>query len=391
MNYRRYGSLGFDVSALGFGCMRLPTAGDGKIDVPEATRMLHWAMDHGVNYFDTGYPYHGGESEPVLGRALQGGRRERVTLATKLLVRIAEKPSDFDRLLNEQLERLQTDHIDVYLLHGLRKSRWEQAYNMGVLDWAEKARSDGRIRALGFSFHDTFALFREIVDAHDGWDVCQIQYNYMNETYQAGTRGLRYAASKGLAVVVMEPLLGGKLAVAPPSVQTLWDSAGVRRAPAEWALQWLWDQPEISTILSGMSTMKQVQQNVASASRSGVARLGTSELDLIGQARDTYAQLQAAPCTACGYCMPCPNGVNIPRCFTALNDALMFDNMETARGRYFRLMSDEDERSLGDSCIECHECEDKCPQGITISEWMPYIHKVMAHEREYVRREAPGS
>lgn len=390
MQYRPFGELGYDVSALGFGCMRFPRTDDGGIHGPEATRMLHWAIDHGVNYLDTGYPYHDGQSEPFLGRALQGPYRDRVKLATKLLVRIAEKPEDCDRLLNEQLERLQTDHVDVYLLHGLRKHRWTKALSMGVLDFLDRALADGRIGAAGFSFHDSFDVLKEIVDSYDRWSVCQIQYNYMNEQFQAGTRGLRYAASKGLAMVIMEPLLGGRLVDPPTSIQTLWDQAETRRSPAEWALQWLWDQPEVSVVLSGMSTMEQVQENVASADRSGVALLTNGELEMIRRVRDAYRALTGAPCTGCAYCMPCPNGVHIPRTFDRFNQGIMYSNMEEARRRYTHLMSDQDESILASSCVRCGECDEKCPQGIPVSQWMAYIHEVLAEGREYRPEESPA-
>ncbi|MFO7918830.1 MAG: aldo/keto reductase [Anaerolineae bacterium] len=389
MQYRPFGELGYKVSALGFGCMRFPTTEEGHIDEEEATRMLHYAIDHGVNYLDTGYPYHDGESEPFLGRALQGGYRERVKLATKLLVRVAEKPSDFDRLLDEQLERLQTDYVDVYLLHGLRKGRWDRACDMGILDWLEKPVLDGRVKAIGFSFHGSFPLFKEIIDAYDGWQVCQIQYNYMNEHYQAGTRGLRYAASKGLAMVIMEPLLGGRLANPPEHIQRLWDTAEQQRSPAEWGLQWVWDQPEVSVVLSGMSAMEHVRENVASANRSGVCTLTGDELNLIHRVRDAYRSLSPAPCTGCGYCMPCPQGVNIPRTFDRFNAGMLSGDMEAARKRYLRLFSDQDESILASSCIQCGQCEEKCPQGIPISEWMPYMHEVMAEDRPYDPDEAP--
>ncbi|MBC8444993.1 MAG: aldo/keto reductase, partial [Chloroflexi bacterium] len=217
MQYRRFGRLGWEVSALGFGCMRLPVQdGDSsKIDESEAIRILHYAIDHGANYLDTGYPYHGGNSERVVGKALRGGYRDKVKLATKLPAWAVERTEDFDRYLNEQLDKLQTEHIDFYLLHGMRVPRWENMLKYGILEQAEKAIADGRVGHLGFSFHDTFDLLKEILDYYEGWALCQIQYNYMNEEVQAGTKGLEYAASKGVAVVVMEPLLGGKLADPP--------------------------------------------------------------------------------------------------------------------------------------------------------------------------------
>jgi uncharacterized protein len=387
MRYRPFGGLGYDVSALGFGCMRLPTV-DGKIDEDHATRMLHYAIDHGVNYLDTAYPYHGGESEPFVGRVLRGGYRERVHLATKLLCRSVHAPDDFERLLTEQLGRLQTEYLDVYLLHGLNRERWERVRDMGVLRWLDGVRSSGRVGAVGFSFHDTFPVFQEIVDAYD-WQVCQIQYNYMNEEFQAGTEGLRYAASKGLAIVVMEPLLGGKLASAPPAVQSVWDSAPARRTPAEWALQWVWSHPEVSLVLSGMSAMSQVEENVDSAGRSGPGGLSSEDLRVIERVRDTYNSLSAVPCTSCGYCMPCPNGVDIPRTFTILNNGVMFGNMEEARRRYTHLLSDQSPEILASSCVQCRQCEEECPQGIPISEWMPYAHAVLGEGQPFDRDACP--
>jgi uncharacterized protein len=387
MRYRPFGGLGYDVSALGFGCMRLPTV-DGKIDEDHATRMLHYAIDHGVNYLDTAYPYHGGESEPFVGRVLRGGYRERVHLATKLLCRSVHAPDDFERLLTEQLGRLQTEYLDVYLLHGLNRERWERVRDMGVLRWLDGVRSSGRVGAVGFSFHDTFPVFQEIVDAYD-WQVCQIQYNYMNEEFQAGTEGLRYAASKGLAIVVMEPLLGGKLASAPPAVQSVWDSAPARRTPAEWALQWVWSHPEVSLVLSGMSAMSQVEENVDSAGRSGPSVLSSEDLRVIERVRDTYNSLSAVPCTSCGYCMPCPNGVDIPRTFTILNNGVMFGNMEEARRRYTHLLSDQSPEILASSCVQCRQCEEECPQGIPISEWMPYAHAVLGEGQPFDRDACP--
>ena len=245
MQYRKFGRLGYEVSALGFGCMRLPCEADGTIREEEARAMVRWAIDHGVNYIDTGYPYHGGRSEPFVGRTLGDGYRERVHLTTKMRIDRIQVRDDFDRLLDEQLERLQTDHLDVYLLHGLRRWRWPRVRDLGVRDWADRQLADGRIGAMGFSFHDSFDMLKEIIDAYDNWSVCQVQHNYLNERFQAGTRGLRYAAYKGLAVVIMEPLLGGRLAQAPADIAAMWASAEAQRSPAEWALQWLWDQPEI--------------------------------------------------------------------------------------------------------------------------------------------------
>jgi predicted aldo/keto reductase-like oxidoreductase len=379
MQYRKFGKLDWEVSALGFGCMRLPTQGGHEnIDEPEATRMLRYAIDHGLNYVDTAYPYHGGNSELLVGRVLKGGCREKVRLATKLPCWLIKAPEDFDRYLNEQLEKLQTDHIDFYLLHALNEKSWPKVHDLDVLGWAEKAIADGRISHLGFSFHDKYEVFKEIVDAYD-WTFCQIQYNYMDVENQAGTKGLKYAASKGLAVVIMEPVLGGRLVNPPQPIQDLWNTAAKKRAPADWALQWLWNQPEVSVVLSGMSAMQHVQENVASADASGIGTLTEEELALIERVRDRYQELCPIPCTECEYCMPCPNGVNIPRNLQTYNEGVMYDKPDYVR-RAYTWMPEEERAS---ACIQCRECEELCPQGILISEWMPRVHAVLGEGQPY--------
>ena len=388
MQYRPFGKTGLQVSALGFGCMRLPTAGErSAIIEDEASAMLSYAIDHGVNYLDTAYGYHDGESERFVGRYLKAsGNRERVLVATKLPCPRVEVAEDMDRILNEQLNKLQLDHIDCYLLHGLRRERWEQMQRFDVTSWLERAQADGRIGRLGFSFHDSTAALKEILDAYDGWDFCQIQYNFMNTDYQAGTEGLRYAAAKGLGVVVMEPLLGGGLVDPPDSVQALWQESERDWSPAEWGLQWVWNQPEVSLALSGMSTMEHVVENVASAERSGVGSLSDDDLALIAQVQEQYEALCPIPCTGCKYCMPCSNGVDIPRNFDAFRRGAMYNKMDDARRRYARM----DEGQRASACIQCHTCEDECPQDILISEWMPYVHEVLGEGREYDRAECPA-
>jgi predicted aldo/keto reductase-like oxidoreductase len=382
MKYRRFGKLDWKGSVLGFGCMRLPTIDDekAKIDEPEATRMIHYAIAHGVNYVDTAYSYHGGNSEWFLGRVLKGGYREKIKLATKMPCWLVNAPEDFDRYLNEQLEKLQTDHIDFYLLHGLGASRWPKMRDLGVLDWSEGAIADGRIGYLGFSFHDMYEVFKEIIDAYD-WTFCQIQYNYMDIEYQAGTKGLQYAASRGLAVVIMEPILGGHLVNPPQQIQGLWNTAAKKRTPADWALQWVWNQPEVSVVLSGMSTMEQVKENIASADVSGVSTLTKDELALIDQVCEKYQELCPIPCTQCGYCMPCPNGVDIPRNFRLYNDGMIYEKPDHSRQVYMWLSGDM--QAGADACIQCRECEDECPQNIPISEWMPVVHEVLGEGRPY--------
>jgi len=386
MLYRTFGRQAWKPSALGFGAMRLPLKereDPSSIDEPEATRMIRYAIDRGVNYVDTAYPYHGGAGESFLGRCLAGGYREKVKVATKSPTWLLEKPGDFERYLDEQLERLQVEWVDFYLLHSLARDRWLNVKKAQALDAAEKALSDGKIKHLGFSFHDGFDLFKEIIDYYPGWEFCQIQYNYMDTDYQAGTRGLKYAAGKGLGVIVMEPIRGGALAVAPPAVRTVWERAPVKRSPAEWALQWVWNHPEVSIVLSGMSTMEQVKENVEAAGRSGPGHLTAEELELVEAAREEYRKLGWIMCTSCGYCMPCPNGVDIPTSFDAYNNAVTFSRHERYRKMYARW---PEERRAG-SCVECGECEEKCPQGLPIRDLLARVHEVLGAGLEEAREE----
>ena len=390
MQYRKFGKLDFQVSTLGFGAMRLPTEDGGKINESEATKMLHYAIDNGVNYVDTAYPYHDGASEVFVGKALKGGYREKVRVATKLPVWMVETAVDFDKYLNEQLERLQLDYVDFYLLHSLNKENWPKMRDLGVLRWAEKAISDGRFRHLAFSYHDDAETFTQIIDDYD-WSMCQIQYNYMDEENQAGVKGLKYAASKGIAVVVMEPLLGGKLVNPPEPVQSIWDSAAKKRTPADWALQWIWNQPEVSTVLSGMSTMEQVKENIALANNSSIGTLTPDELALYPKVRAKYQELTAISCTNCRYCMPCPQNIDIPGNFGLYNDGIAFDKPEQSRGQYgwwkyaheVQGIFPHDIRAA--QCIECGACEANCPQSIPISKWMKTIHEVLGEGKPYVK------
>jgi len=376
MKFRRFGKLDWQVSALGFGAMRLPVVGDdhSKVDEPEAIRMIRYAIDNGVNYVDTAYPYHGGNGEIVVGNALKDGYRERIRLATKMPTWLINSKEDMDRIFNEQLKKLQTDYVDMYLLHSLDEGRWEKMRSLNVFDWAERVVSEGRIKYLGFSFHDSFEVFKEIVDGYDKWVFCQIQYNYENENIQAGTKGLKYAASKGLGVVIMEPLLGGALANPPPAVKQIWDEAG--KHPVETALQWLWSKPEVSVVLSGMSTMEQVKQNIEFASRSGVGILTEEDLKLIARVHAKYRELRPIPCTKCGYCMPCPNGVDIPMNIELYNNGVAYNSMGASKWAYNNNIPAEKRAS---ACVGCRTCEEKCPQKIRISEWMQKIDKELKY------------
>jgi uncharacterized protein len=364
MKYRKFGKLDWQVSALGFGAMRLPILNEdyAKIDEAQAIPMIRYAVDHGVNYIDSAWGYHRGFSEVVVEKALRDGYREKVKVATKLPCPDVQTAADFDRLLNEQLGRL-SSKIDFYLLHGLNKMQWAKVRDLGVMKWAERQQADGRIGHLGFSFHDNFDAFKEIIDAYDNWTLAQIQYNFMDEQNQAGTKGLEYAHKKGLAVVVMEPIRGGRLARPPEKVVKLWQSAPVQRTPAEWALRWVWNHPEVSTVLSGMGSMQQVAENVATAEHSQPHNLTADEVALVGRVKDAYFS-DAVACTGCRYCMPCPNDVDIPRVFNLYNDAVIYGDAARPRRDYGRMKPEQ----RADNCTKCEQCVEKCPQQLAIPE-----------------------
>jgi predicted aldo/keto reductase-like oxidoreductase len=378
MQRRKFGKLDWNASVLGFGCMRLPTL-DGNpnspnINEPEAVRMINYALDRGVNYFDTAYVYHEGASETVLGKALRG-RRDVAKIATKCPVWLIQNAADFDRILNEQLRKLQTDHIDFYLLHALDKSRWSgMVPKYKLMEKAEAAIRDGRVRHLGFSFHDDYASFPGILDGSNLWTFCQIQYNYMDTENQAGMQGLKLAAARGLAVVVMEPLLGGRLANPPPSIRQVIERSAVKRSAVDWALQWLWNQPEVTVVLSGMSNMEQVNANLESASRSCSHSFQAADLKLIADLQQKYRERAAIACTKCGYCMPCPNGVNIPANFELYNEAFLHEDVPGSRFKYQIFIP---EPARADVCVACHECEQRCPQKIPITEWMAKVYSLL--------------
>jgi len=366
MKYRTFGKLDWNVSALGFGAMRLPILeGDhSKIDEPEAIKMMRYAIDNGVNYLDTAYPYHMGNSEIVVGKTLQKGYREKVRLATKMPTWHINSQNDMDKYFSEQLDKLKTDHIDFYLLHGLESERWQKLKKLNVLKWAQKKIDEQKIHYLGFSFHDDYEVLKGIIDDYNGWTFCQIQYNYMDTAYQAGTKGLRYAASKGLAVVVMEPIAGGRLAMKPSKeIQNIWDKAVIKRSPAEWALQWVWNHPEVSVVLSGMSAMEHVIENVKSASRSSPGILTKEELKLIRQVSKKYSEQGYVGCTGCNYCMPCPEGVNIPEIIAFYNEFYMKNRDDSVKKRYKEEITPE---AQAKKCVKCASCEEVCPQQIPV-------------------------
>lgn len=380
MLYRRFGKLSWHASALGFGTMRLPTIGGNaeNIDQKEAIRMIRYAIDQGVNYIDTAYVYHQGQSEVTVGKALQNGYRNKVKLATKIPIWKIQSQKDMDKYFLEQLSRLQADYVDFYLLHALYREAWDKLKKLHVQNWLEKKIAEGKIRHLGFSFHDEYDVFKQIIDDYESWTFCQIQYNYIDKNYQAGTRGLKYAASKGLAIVVMEPIAGGKLAIKPPkSIQTLWEKMDIQRKPAEWALRWVWNHPEVSVVLSGMSTMSQVIENVKSANHSQPNILTENQIAIFNRVRRKYKKLGFVSCSGCRYCMPCPQGVNIPEILALHNEYYVRNREEEVKSKYKKQIPPE---NRAEKCIRCGKCEEICPQKMPIRELLSEVAFVMEQE-----------
>jgi len=369
MLYRKLPKNGDELSILGFGCMRLPVREDYSIDEERATTQLRSAIDRGVNYVDTAWPYHMGQSEPFVGRALAGGYRGKVNLATKLPSWLLETREDMDKYLNAQLEKLRTDHIDYYLVHALVGDLWDTVEKLGVADFLDAAKADGRIRYAGFSFHGASEDFNRIVDAYP-WDFCQIQYNFLDEKNQAGTAGLEYAASKGLGVIIMEPRRGGNLTRnVPGAVKEIWEEAATPRTPAEWALCWIWNHPEVTVVLSGMNDEAQIDENLRIAGRAYPDSLTYAELQLVKRVEKKYRELMKVGCTGCQYCMPCPSGVNIPMCFEEYNNLYMTGKPDEEKFMYAARLGGAvgtGEPEFASLCVQCGQCVEKCPQHIDI-------------------------
>ena len=364
MEYRNH--AGNKVSALGFGCMRFPVTADGAVDEAEARRMLDRALAAGVTYFDTAYPYHDGESERVVGRWLAGKQRSSINLATKLPIWLVKGPQDPPRLFAEQLEKLQTDYIDYYLLHALDAERWETVLSSGALELLTRLKAEGRIRHIGFSFHDEYPVFERIATGFD-WDFCQLQLNYMDINEQAGRRGLALAAKRGMSVVVMEPVKGGYLANPPREVRERFAALRPQWSPSSWALRGVAGLPGVSVVLSGMSAMAQVEDNLSTFN--SLQPLNSEENAAVEAAAALYRARTAVPCTGCRYCMPCPAGVEIPDNFRLRNEAAIFDAPEKARDRYAHM-----ESGRADLCVKCRRCVALCPQHIDIPTHLAEAH-----------------
>jgi predicted aldo/keto reductase-like oxidoreductase len=372
MLHRQLGKTDIELSILGFGCMRLPIIDSKpeKIDYTKATQLLHYAIDHGVNYVDTAYFYHAaifgqrGESEPFVGEALSGGWRKKVHLATKLPLFLLREKEQMDAFLKEQLERLKTDYLDFYLLHGMNGETWDRMKALGVREFLDKKKAEGKFRFPAFSFHGNVEDFIRICDEYD-WTMAQVQYNYMDIDFQAGYKGLKYAADKGIGIMVMEPLKGGKLAQKLPSEMTsIFNNSMIKRSPAEWALRYVWNEKGVTSLLSGMNSMEQVIENIEAANGGIPDSLTKEELMMFDSLRNVMSARIKADCTNCRYCMPCTSGVDIPDVLAALNSASIWNDSNPWLTGYTLL------KGKAGKCTECKECEEICPQGLPVSTFM---------------------
>ncbi|MBQ9156098.1 MAG: aldo/keto reductase [Eubacterium sp.] len=364
-----------DMSILGFGCMRLPKRGTG-IDMREAEREIGYAISRGVNYFDTAYMYPG--SEAALGTILEKrGWRDRVLIATKMPHFLIKSMDGLEKLFAEQLTRLKTDHIDNYLMHMLPDVQvWRKLCDMGIRDWISEKKEKGQIRHIGFSYHGNTENFIKLLDAYD-WEFCQVQYNYMDVNSQAGRKGVAYAAKKGIPVIIMEPLRGGRLVNnLPPKAEKLFAQAEPKRSPAEWGLRWLWNQPQVSVVLSGMNSMDMVKENIRIANSARVGELTEEDKLLYKKVRRAINEKIKVPCTGCGYCQPCPAGVDIPGAFRCYNVSYT-DNWFNGMREYVMCTTLKADRTNASRCMKCGKCEQHCPQGIQIRRELDQVTKRM--------------
>ena len=376
MQYRVDPKSGNRISALGLGCMRFPGA-PGHPDAKTADAIISRAVEQGITYLDTAYLYPGNEA--CVGASLERlGLRDQILLATKLPHASCKCAEDFDRFFDEQLHRLRTDHIDYYLMHNITSpAQWERVVALGIEDWIARQKAAGRIRQIGFSYHGSAADFLTMLDAYE-WDFCQIQYNYAGERYQAGTAGLMAAAERGLAVFVMEPLLGGRLAgKLPPRARAVLDDVRdpYLKTPAAWGLSWVWNHPQVTMLLSGMTDTAQVDENAALADRALPDSMTTEQLDTIARVLGEFEKSNRVPCTGCGYCMPCPKGINIPGCFGAYN-ASYAHSWFTGLSQYFTASAVRtNEPKLVSNCVKCGKCARHCPQHIDIPERLDDVRR----------------
>ena len=375
MNYRTFPKIDdCKISALGFGLMRLPLLPNSEeIDKEKTRSLVKLAIEQGINYFDTAYPYHGGKSETVFGEIVkEENLRDKIYIADKMPVWCVEKEEDFYRILDEQLTKLQTDHIDFYLLHAMNGERWEKIKKLNGLKFLEKSKAEGKIKHIGFSFHDTIDVFKTIVDEYEDFEFCQIQFNYIDEdgekrVHNPGWQGLKYAAKKELGVIIMEPLRGGLLANPPAGIRDIFAAAEVPRLPAEWALRYIWENQEVVTALSGMNDENQIMVNCAVASTAFPNSMPSSQMEVIKKAQTWFDSKIKVPCTGCRYCVPCPKGVSIPDIFEHYNTASMRGLLDESGKTFLKDYHNCVQNNHGaNQCVNCGACVKQCPQHIDI-------------------------
>jgi uncharacterized protein len=366
MQYRKMPKIDEELSALGYGCMRFPTVLGGVIDKDQAKEQLLLAIDNGLNYLDTAFPYHLGGSESFLGEhILKDGYREKVYIATKMPSFFVRKSENLQKFFDKQIEKLNLDYIDYYLIHALNGSLWDKMLSFGIIDFMDMLKREKKVRYMGFSFHGSIDDFKRIVDDYD-WDFTQVQYNLLDEHFQAGAEGIEYAASKDIGVVIMEPLRGGVLVgQIPKSVQKIWDEAPLKRSPADWALRWIWNNPNVHVVLSGMNKKNHIIENMNTAHSSYANSLTDEELVIVDRVKEEYRRLLQVGCTGCRYCMPCPAGIDIPAAFHSLNSLHLYKRLMSLY-EYASVTGLEKDPKWTSACIDCGNCEKACPQNIEV-------------------------
>ncbi len=369
MEKRKWEKAGIFTSLLGFGCMRFPTIQNGEIDEPLAEEMLRCAIAAGVNYIDTAYPYHDGKSESFLGRALACYDRDSYYLATKMPLWLVASLSDAERIFQEQLSKLRTDHVDFYLLHAVDRGRWEKVKRLGLLEFCERLKAEGKIRYLGFSFHDSYEVFEEVLSGH-AWDFCQIQYNYMDREEQAGDRGYALTEKAGIPLVVMEPVKGGSLANYSDEINEKFFRLNKDASVASFAMRWVGSHPNVKVILSGMSTLRQVEDNISTFS--DFRPLSETEEKAIEEIAEALKSRVQNNCTGCRYCMPCPRGVDIPRNFALWNRYHIYGTYAHVQNGWEKELN---EKEKAGNCAECGKCETLCPQKLAIRQQLKRVQQ----------------
>ena len=379
MNYRDFGKLGWKSSLLGMGCMRLPRVYNdsekAEIDVEKAVELIGYAAENGINYFDTAFSYHNGHSEEVLGLALDGGLRKKVKIVTKQPLNVMKTDDDIRRNLESTLKKLRTDFLDVYLIHNINAASWPTIRERDIIGKFEKFKEEGLIGAVGFSYHGGYNAFSEVLSYHD-WDMCQLQQNILDVNKEATEQAIHDAGKKGCALVIMEPLRGGGLAYAPPEVKELYKSLPEQRGEIEWAFRHLINYSEVSCILSGVTALDQLKENIEIFSKPDAVSgcLSDDEKAVMAKVKAVYESKASIPCTGCEYCMPCPSGINIPIIFSRYNEGIMFDNFSQPQ-RSYMLMGRANSRAS--NCVSCGACESKCPQGIKIIDELKKSHEAL--------------